>query len=72
MAESRQRLLVFAPTRRAASETFVRANLAGLPFAVSAYFGDEYPLHQPARLAYGLGVLMSKACTRMGWLRLAE
>ena len=72
MAESGQRLLVFAPTRRAASETFVRANLAGLPFAVSAYFGDEYPLHQPARLAYGLGVLMSKACTRMGWLRLAE
>ncbi|GIS13426.1 MAG: hypothetical protein CM15mP116_00090 [Synechococcus sp.] len=33
----------FAPTRRAASETFVRANLAGLPFEVQAYFGDEYP-----------------------------
>ena len=27
-----QRLLVFAPTRRAVSETFVRANLEGLPF----------------------------------------
>ena len=72
MAESVQRLLVFAPTRRAASETFVRANLAGLPFAVSAYFGDEYPLHRPARLTYGLSVLVSKACTRLGWLRLAE
>ena len=72
MAESVQRLLVFAPTRRASSETFVRANLAGLPFAVSAYFGDEYPLHRPARLTYGLSVLVSKACTRLGWLRLAE
>ena len=66
-----QRLLVFAPTRRAASETFVRANLAGLPFEVQAYFGDEYPWNQPARLAYGLAVLCSKACTRLGLLRLA-
>ena len=72
MADQAQRMLVFAPTRRAASETFVRANLAGLPFAVSAYFGDEFPLNQPARLAYGLSVLVSKACTRLGWLRLAE
>ena len=66
-----KRLLVFAPTRRAASETFVRANLAGLPFEVQAYFGDEYPWTQPARLAYGLAVLCSKACTRLGLLRLA-
>ena len=66
-----QRLLVFAPTRRAASETFVRANLAGLPFEVQAYFGDELPWNQPARLAYGLAVLLSKTCTRLGLLRLA-
>ena len=66
-----QRLLVFAPTRRAASETFVRANLAELPFEVQAYFGDEYPWTQPARLAYGLAVLCSKVCTRLGLLRLA-
>ncbi|WP_115118642.1 glycosyltransferase [Synechococcus sp. UW105] len=66
-----QRLLVFAPTRRAASETFVRANLAGLPFEVQAYFGDERPWNQPARLAYGLAVLLSKVCTRLGLLRLA-
>ena len=72
MTDQAQRMLVFAPTRRAASETFVRANLAGLPFAVSAYFGDEFPLNQPDRLAYGLSVLVSKACTRLGWLRLAE
>ena len=66
-----QRLLVFAPTRRAASETFVRANLAGLPFEVQAYFGDERPWNHPARLAYGLAVVISKACTRLGLLRLA-
>ena len=66
-----QRLLVFAPTRRAASETFVRANLAGLPFEVQAYFGDEFPWNQPPRLAYGLAVLVSKICTRLGLLRLA-
>ncbi len=66
-----QRLLVFAPTRRAASETFVRANLEGLPFEVQAYFGDERPWNQPTRLLYGLAVLVSKACTRLGLLRLA-
>lgn len=66
-----QRLLVFAPTRRAASETFVRANLKGLPFTVKAYFGDERPWGQPDRLAYGLAVFLSKICTRLGLLRLA-
>jgi glycosyltransferase involved in cell wall biosynthesis len=66
-----QRVLVLAPTRRAASETFVRANLAGLPFATTAYFGDERPLGQPWRLVYGVAVLMSKVLTRLGWLRLA-
>ncbi len=66
-----QRLLVLAPTRRAASETFVRANLAGLPFETTAYFGDESPLAQPWRLIYSLAVLMSKVLTRLGWLRLA-
>jgi glycosyltransferase involved in cell wall biosynthesis len=45
-------LLVFAPTRRAVSETFIRANLAGLPFQVEAYFGDEFPLLQPLRFLY--------------------
>ena len=68
---SPQRLLVMAPTRRAESETFVRANLAGLPFAITAYFGDELPLAQPWRLAYGVSVLISKLFTRLGWLRLA-
>ncbi len=65
------RLLVFAPTRRAPTETFVRANLQGLPFEITAYFGDERPLSDPCRLAYGLAILASKALTRLGLLRLA-
>jgi glycosyltransferase involved in cell wall biosynthesis len=65
-------LLVFAPTRRAVSETFIRANLAGLPFQVEAYFGDEFPLLQPLRFLYGAGILCSKVLTRLGWLRLAS
>ena len=65
-------LLVFAPTRRAASETFIRANLRGLPFRVHAYFGDERPPMQPLRWLYGAAVLCSKVFTQLGWLRLAS
>ena len=65
------RVLVLAPTRRARTETFVRANLARLPFAVEACFGDEIPWREPLKALYGLAVLTSKACTRLGWLRLA-
>jgi len=68
----RERVLVFAPTARAASETFVRANLRGLPFAVTAYFGDERPLMAPWRFAYGSAILLSKLCTRLHWLHAAE
>lgn len=70
-ASAQPRLLVLAPTRRAASETFIRANLEGLPFAVIAYFGDEHPLARPWRCAYGLAILLSKVLTRIGALRLA-
>lgn len=65
-------LLVFAPTRRAPTETFVRANLEGLPFRTVAYFGDERPLASPDRLAYGLAILASKLLTRLRLLRLAS
>ena len=67
----RERVLVLAPTARAASETFVRANLRGLPFAVIAYFGDERPLQAPWRLAYGSAILLSKLFTRLHCLQLA-
>lgn len=59
------RLLVLAPTRRAASETFIRANLEGLPFSISAFFGDERPLRSPWRLVYGIAILFSKVLTRL-------
>lgn len=65
-------LLVFAPTRRAATETFVRANLEGLPFHIIAYFGDERPFGAPDRLAYGMAILCSKLLTKLGFLRLAS
>ena len=65
------RVLVLAPTRRARTETFVRANLARLPFAVEACFGDEMPWSEPLKALYGLAVLTSKVCTRLGWFRLA-
>ena len=69
--QPRGRLLVFAPTRRAASETFIRANLEGLPFETTAYFGDELPLDQPLRLVYGWAILLSKVLTRLRLLRVA-
>ncbi|MEC8441362.1 MAG: glycosyltransferase [Cyanobacteriota bacterium] len=64
-------LVVFAPTRQAASETFIRANLAGLPFRIRAWFGDERPLDQPLRCLYGTAILLSKLLTRLRLLRLA-
>ena len=68
----RPRLLVLAPTRRAASETFIRANLQRLPFLIDAYFGDEVFWRQPRRFLYGLAVLISKVLSRLGLLRLAS
>ena len=65
-------VLVLAPTRRAASETFIRANISGLPFRKTAAFGDERPLHRPLAFLHGWAVLLSKALTRLGLLRLAS
>lgn len=65
-------VLVLAPTRRAASETFIRANIAGLPFRKTAVFGDERPLQRPLALLHGWAILLSKALTQLGLLRLAS
>ena len=65
----RERVLVLAPTARAASETFIRANLNGLSLDLTAYFGDDFPLHAPWRLAYGSAIVLSKLFTRLHWLR---
>ena len=64
------RLLVFAPSRRRASETFIRANLRGLPCRTTVYCGDELPWRGPPwRLAYGLSIGVSKLLYRCGWQR---
>ena len=70
--QPRPRVLLLAPTRRAASETFIRANLSRLPFTLLAYFGDERPWRNPLRLVYGLTILLSKLLTRIGLLRAAS
>ena len=70
--QPRPKVLLLAPTRRAASETFIRANLSRLPFTISAYFGDERPWRNPLRLFYGLTILLSKLLTRIGFLRIAS
>jgi glycosyltransferase involved in cell wall biosynthesis len=65
------KLLVFAPSRRAPSETFIRANLRRFPCETVVYCGDERPWRgPPLRLAYGLAILASKALYRIGWQRL--
>lgn len=68
----RLRLLVLAPSRRATSETFIRATLAGLPCACVAYVGDEWPWHQPLQMLYASAIVLSKLLTRLGLLRLAS
>ncbi len=66
------RLLVFAPSLRATSETFIRANLAGLPMCCTAYCGDEWPIHRPLQCLYATAIVFSKALTRLHWIRLAS
>ena len=69
---SAEHLLIFAPTRGANSETFIRNNLKRLPFNVNAYFGDEISLNDIKILAYGISIFLSKALTSFGLLRLAS
>ena len=65
-------LLVFAPTRQATSETFVRANLSGLSMHCIAYFGDEWCLHRPLQSLYATAIWCSKVLTQMRLLRAAS
>ncbi len=65
-------VLVMAPTRRAASETFIRANLNGFPFRKIAIFGDEYIADNPLLMAHSYAILLSKLLTRFGLLQAAS
>jgi colanic acid/amylovoran biosynthesis glycosyltransferase len=69
--DPRLRLLAFVPSARAPSETFIRANLRGLPFDTIAYFGDEISWRRPAQGAYAAAVLLSKLLSRAGLRRAA-
>ena len=66
------RLVIFAPSRKRASETFIRANMAGLPFRTSVYCGDEVTCRGSIwRTVYGISIAFSKVATRLGLLHLA-
>ena len=66
------RLLVFAPSLSATSETFVRANLEGLPMRCMAYCGDEWPMRRPSQALYATAIVLSKVFTRLHLIRLAS
>ena len=68
----RPTLLVFAPTRRATTETFIRANLAGLPMRCIAYFGDEWSFLRPLQSLYTSAIFLSKLLTRLRLVRAAS
>ena len=66
-------VMVFAPSQRSPSETFIRNNLAAIPFRIIAFFGDEYPVFSThfGQTAYGVATLISKVCTRLRLQRLS-
>jgi glycosyltransferase involved in cell wall biosynthesis len=45
--------------------------LEGLPFELSAYFGDEFKGKRPLAFAYSFGITLSKVLTHLHLLRLA-
>lgn len=63
------RLLAFVPSAHAPTETFVRANLRGLPFETFAFYGDEFALCRPLQVAYACSVCISKIFYRLGMKR---
>ena len=65
-------VLVVAPSRRAASETFIRANLNGFPFRKTLIFGDEYYSDNPLLMAHSCAILLSKLLSRLGLLHAAS
>lgn len=67
---SRLRVLAFVPSARNPSETFIRANLRGLPFDTKAYFGDAFSLRHPGQGLYALAVAFSKLLYKLRMRRL--
>jgi colanic acid/amylovoran biosynthesis glycosyltransferase len=69
--DPRLRVLAFVPSARAPSETFIRANLRGLPFITVPYYGDDWFCRRPGQAAYAVSVGVSKLLTRIGLHRAA-
>ena len=65
-------VLIMAPTRRAASETFIRANISGFPFRKTVVFGDEYNADNLLLKAHSCAILLSKLLSRLGLLHAAS
>lgn len=64
---TRLRLLAFVPSSDSPTETFVRANLRGLPFEIFAFYGDlVFPCH-PFQALYGSSIYFSKILYRFGF-----
>lgn len=68
-SDPRLRILAFVPSAKAPSETFIRANLRGLPFNTFAYFGDDLSWRRPWQGAYAVSVLLSKVLFNIGLRR---
>ena len=65
-------VLLMAPSRRAASETFIRANLNGFSFRKTVVFGDEYNSDNLLLMAHSCAILLSKLLSRLGLLHAAS
>ena len=65
-------VLLMAPSRRAASETFIRANLSGFSFRKTVVFGDEYNSENLLLMAHSCAILLSKLLSRLGLLHAAS
>ena len=65
------RVIILAPSSKRLSETFIRANLIGLPFEITAYFGDAFgPLFSLAQNLYCLSTLFAKILYHFGFFKL--
>ncbi len=64
---TRLRLLAFVPSSNSPTETFVRANLRGLPFEIFAFYGDLFSPCHPLQALYALSVYFSKVLYHFGF-----
>ena len=64
---TRLRLIAFVPSWDSPTETFVRANLRGLPFKIFAFYGDLFLFCHPLQTLYASSVYISKILYQIGF-----